>query len=502
MKNKQQILRELYALDPELKKREKELLRIIDKFLEKKPNPAIDKEFVQELRSQLLKEAKMQQQASSKLAFFFSPKVYSPVLAIMVILLAAAFFYLYPKDGSEAPKLSYDQQQIENMDENAFGSLSEAQTESMASEGRGAASFGADGGGQLNVVEESMEADGDTPDSRAIRPNLINYEFRYNGGDIDAGNIDQQVYKRIKQGLADAGFSQKIMEQLDTGLLDVANLNSAVINNIDIRENKEFGHSVYMNLEEGVIGINKNWEKWPGLKTDCQDADCFERQQLQPEDVPSDEKIIKTAENFIEQYGIDLSSYGDPQVMHYWKRNRMLTQDSSEIHIPEEIPVIFPLIIDNKKVYEQSGEPHGLVLEVNIKYNKVAGVRNLVAQKFQASKYENITDNDKIIDMAEKGGLLAPYEHSKPTKTVDMELGEPEAGLITIMKRDEKGGQQLFAPAYIFPITDRSEQTHFTREHVVVPAIKELFEQEWEKMNNDGAPAEPGEPEILPHPRN
>jgi hypothetical protein len=60
----------------------------------------------------------------------------------------------------------------------------------------------------------------------------------------------------------------------------------------------------------------------------------------------------------------------------------------------------------------------------------------------------------------------------------------------------------LFAPAYIFPITDRSEQTYFTREYVVVPVTRELFEKEWERMNKDGSPAEPGSPEILPTPRN
>ncbi|MFW5888409.1 MAG: hypothetical protein ACOCVY_01700 [Patescibacteria group bacterium] len=500
MKNKQQILRELYALDPELKKREEELLRIIDKFLEDKPNPAIDKEFVQELRSQLLKEARNRKQTASKFAFFFSPKIYSPVLATAVILLIASVFLWNDHSGNQKP--AYNKQQIEIAENNAFGSLTEADIESMDTEGRGSASFGADGGGQLNVAEESMEADGDTPDSRMIRSNLINYEFRYAGDDISLENIDSGIYRRIKQGLADSDFSQNIISQLDTGLLDVSEFDSATVNNIDIRQDREFGYSIYLNLEEGVAGINKNWEKWPSPKIDCQGGVCSEPERIKPEDVPADKEIIDVAEKFINKYGLDTSNYGKPQVMRNWEKSRDLSPNSSDINIPEEVPVVFPLVIKEKQVHEQSGEPYGLAMEVNIKHNKVAGVRNLVAQKFQASEYENINNPDKIIDMAEKGGLGAPHEHADPDKTVTITLGTPEKGLTQIMKRGEQGNQQLFVPALIFPITDRSEQTHFTREHIVVPATKELFEQEWKKMNNDGAPTEPGEPEILPHPRN
>jgi hypothetical protein len=414
-------------------------------------------------------------------------------------LLITASVYFYTQNRT--PQLAYEQQQIENVGSNAFGSLADVQTESMTTEGRGSASFGVDGGGQLNIAEDSSASGDDNASSQVIRPNLINYDFQYKGEAIDVQNINNRVYKRVKQGLASSDFSRNILSQLNTGLLDASKLNQAVVNNIEIRQNREFGHAIYMNLEQGVVGINKNWEQWPNSKIDCRDDACFKQQQLQPDDVPQDNEIINIAKEFINKYGIDTSSYGEPTVMHHWRKTAELASDSSSVHVPEEIPVVFPLVIGEEKVYEQAGSPYGLILEVNIKHKRVAGARNLAAQKFQSSSYEAVNEPQKITDMAERGGLQAPYEHDAPTKTVTIELGTPEVGLISIMKRDDQGSQQLFTPAFIFPIIDRSEQTYFTRDHIVVPATKELFEQEWERMNSSG-PAKPGMPEIMPQPRN
>jgi hypothetical protein len=51
-----EILEELYELDNSLKKKESELVNIISKMIESKPNIAIDSNFKAELKSKILSQ--------------------------------------------------------------------------------------------------------------------------------------------------------------------------------------------------------------------------------------------------------------------------------------------------------------------------------------------------------------------------------------------------------------------------------------------------------------
>lgn len=52
------ILNELYALDPELAKYEKEIKKIIEEYLKAKPDSKFDEKFALELREKVMARAK------------------------------------------------------------------------------------------------------------------------------------------------------------------------------------------------------------------------------------------------------------------------------------------------------------------------------------------------------------------------------------------------------------------------------------------------------------
>lgn len=213
---------------------------------------------------------------------------------------------------------------------------------------------------------------------------------------------------------------------------------------------------------------------------DCSDQKCFEKQKVKIEDVPENGKLIEIADAFVKRMEIDMSVYGEPIVEDSWKDSYKKSENKENYYIPDNMSVIYPLQIEGKKVYQEGGSPTGLMINVDIKRNKVSGVRNLYASHFQGSEYSIVNKQEKILSYAKDGGIRSPFEHSEPTETVTVELGTPELKLVQVWNYNEKNRQsdELYIPAYVFPVENVSKETYFTQKNIVVPIIKNFMKKQ------------------------
>ena len=122
-------------------------------------------------------------------------------------------------------------------------------------------------------------------------------------------------------------------------------------------------------------------------------------------------------------------------------------------------------------------------------------MRDITSQNYISSNYEIENSSEKIIAIAEKGGLRQTFKYPEATKTIDIELGTPTLGLIKYYQynRDKMESSELLVPAYIFPITDIPEETYFYQENIVVPLVKEIIA---ERIQNNNGPAPRPEPML------
>lgn len=207
---------------------------------------------------------------------------------------------------------------------------------------------------------------------------------------------------------------------------------------------------------------------------------------MKMENMPSDAEIIAIANKFLEDYGINLSAYGQPTINAYWRTEFERATDKSTVWIPEDVQVVFPTVIDGQQVYDGSGYASGVSVNVNVKFNKVSGFYSLRSDNFESSAYDLETDKDRIIKAVERGGQYPIYyagfaENGQVANDSEqvVELGTPEKVLMNYWKYDEKNGQsyELFVPALKFPVTKVPENAmYFNQQAIVVPLVKDILD--------------------------
>jgi hypothetical protein len=235
---------------------------------------------------------------------------------------------------------------------------------------------------------------------------------------------------------------------------------------------------VYVGVEEGSISINKNYDY-----ARCMSVECGVR-PLSESDMPEDEKIINVANQFLSEYGINKSNYGKPEVQNEWKMylNAASPETRPNFYFPETISVTYPQLVNGKEVYEEGGNKNGLVVNVDVREMQGAGLWNLFSQKHESSAYDVEKDTARLIKIAEQGGFRRGYypadSNQGEVKKNVIELGTPSIGLVKMWIYNEKGGQELIVPAYIFPVTNKPEDVYFYQKNVVVPLVKEILDQD------------------------
>ena len=462
------ILNELYKIDSDLKKHEADLAELIAVMLKNKPEPVVDEKFIVELRQKLQTKARKMQQPEDKQSIITMKNlIFACGGATLGAVLMFTIFVPW-NSGPSGPGMDINQTRIEKGADETFGALSFQAPQLIETEGRGAGAGG--------YASNKMETAVDSVVRIAPMPSQYKYVFK---GELELTEGEAPVYKYLLEGFEESGLASTL-QNIDLGLIDLKKFKNIGLQNLTLYEDKEFGHMLNIDLERGVANINENWRTWPqsDLKTHCfgvEETRCSEQSMLTLADVPSDEKLFQIAKNFADEYGIDLKYYGAPIVRNEWKRHYSRMGGNAPDYVPESMQVTFPLMVEGHEVYDQSGYPVGLNMNINIRHEKVSSVYDLRSQKYLASDYPLINDNDKIIEMAEKGGMRQTFSETEED-VEEIVLGTPLRALIKTYNYSEGMSEELLVPGLLFPV-EQSPDDYFGSRFVTVLLVEGMGEE-------------------------
>jgi hypothetical protein len=405
---------------------------------------------------------------------------YLRIALAVVIVVAAPIAYWYAKNnGSLNPtssavnQLLSDKYAVTEVPDSSFGELN-----ATAAGGRGAGA----GGEMANPSASSAQLTVDRPqsgggsDSKLIAPYpQVNYRFRYDGAELGEMSPEQPVYKRVKETVA-TGIVDRIISTLSLGLIDLTKFESTKLQNFTINEEKEFGYSIFVDVDQGNLNMYQNYNQWPQPLTQCQDDECYRAQMPKLADIPEDQVIIDIANQFVSEKAVSLNGYGQARVANNWRQMYEAFEDKANFYFPEVIDVVYPLMIDGQEVFDEGGAPSGLHINVDYRKKRVVGLYDLTTKQYERSNYTGETDNDRIIEIAEKGGFRSYFDGSTPGgRVTTLNLDTPVMQVLRMWRFDNNKSEEIFVPALVFPIKN---QGNYWRPNVIVPLVKEILDKE------------------------
>jgi len=454
------ILEDIYKIDDSLRVRGPQLEKIIVEILEAKPDVSIDEKFKKELYKELMERVSGLKQSivpranvwqwifSKKLSYAFV----GAVAVVIVIMVGAGIFHA--NDSRVEFKFTKT-----SVDAKAFGPLGTTQdgqpTDASESEDSGV------GGG-------AMGGGGGTAGTQGQRIADYFLEYVYTGEDIKLEQTRVEVLRR-KNKVEPFG----ILESFGLGLVDLSVFKDAKIQTVNFVQDKEYGYNISINFEEGTISIDAYFPRWPQSYNKCADDKCIEENRIKFSDIPSNEELIRIANQFIAEHEISLKSYGKPEEESDWRNQPGIPE--TQIYVPDSISLIYPLLIDGKSVYEQNGIKLGIRVGINIREKRVSGMYNLSLQEYESSMYDAETDFSRILEFAKKGGINRYYWNEGKTKKV--EIGTPAQEYMVVWRYDQDNqmNKMLIIPALIFPITKTPADGYYYQKNIIVPLVKELL---------------------------
>lgn len=403
------------------------------------------------------------------------------VIASLILLLTISFFVVGQQKKSDnglSNNKDYfgalEDVKIVKKGKDFFGGLMFQQADNSARQVAGM--------GGLAETSSSDASFGNAIDSKMIVAPYPNQKFNYvyTGADFELFPSEVEVFKRI-----DPDFSGELNSSLrgkKIAFLDVDKLKNINVSNLTINEDREYGYTIYLGLKDGSFSLYKNWDKWPSLDKLCggYDQACYDSKRFKIEDVLGDEEVVNITNSFLQEYNINLEGYGAPEVQKYWMRDYEMSSEKSSYYISDTINVVYPLKINGATVYSDYGQKVGINVEVDMREKKVSGLYNMYYQYYESSNYTSEVDKDLVLKTAQQGGMYPDYYYmgdSEETKKIDIELDTPILGLIKTWQYDQTTmkGYELHVPAYIFPIKSKPEGVYFSRDNIVVPAVKDFF---------------------------
>lgn len=428
------LLSELYQLDPSLKAHDSLLRSVLGEILAARPEAQMDPAFYRDLRETLLSRIRETNEAqeSSLITPRFSlfPRFgYAFSGLALVTLIAVGAHGLAPDSRLE----------IHSVDPAAFGALS-FQT-------AGGEKGGLGGGGDLLYYPEER----------------VNYQFHYTGEALTAyETVD--VLKRLEpQSVVNVKLDFDSLDLNSFGKMEAAYTNLQPVDgdgytlNYDPNSHALSLYEFHTASPECPWGICSDWNTNP----------------LQASEVPSDEALIAVSNSFFDEIGLDTSLLSEPYV------NDTFVGEGSEVDYT--LSITYPFEIDGMPVYSTWGGRAGVTVSIDAHRMKVTSANWIYdSQEFESSSYAGASVED-ILTLAEQGGV-SPAVWENPTRVVDLDLGTPTLVYTQVQNYTEYGTySDLYAPAYLFPILNDTEDLYYG-DTLVVPLAKELAVSSWPVM--------------------
>ncbi len=491
-KQLQETLKELYEIDESLKDREKDLKKLLKKLFENKPDTKLNKRFVGKLKKELLELGKTEglvrergrlRLLSGELRLInkFTFALGGALVAILVMIpfLNEGGIKIIKvtdqlKNNTETPEkmLSDFSPRLIEREKSAFGKLESGVPGEQTNESISVAEFvdrgeGGGGGGMPLLIEGKA----------AGMPSLTlaNYKYVYVGEVVELEQTELEVYRRIKNGDLEKYLPDTIRD-LDLGSVNLSSFSGLTLENITIKQNVNLGYQIYVNLTDGRINIEQDWEKWRIPEMDeCRDQDCYNKFRLTTRDLLDDTALISIANKFVLDKEIDMKNYGTPRVDSNWKRQYELMIKNGPSYVPEVVSVIYPMMIGGKEVADESGYDYGVRANVNLRHKKVSGMIGLGMSNFESSLYETEIDFGRILEIVERGGLRQrSYPYFEGEDDIVIKVGTPHITYISKWHYENNKSVELFVPALIFPLLE-NDALPLYRKNIVVPLVKDML---------------------------
>jgi hypothetical protein len=519
------IMSEL-GLDPADAKNRK----IIERLIKAKPDALVNAQFIANLRSEISDQANaaLPRQWSSEtnpvtnLISNFMNKVLASALAVMVVLAAGGLWYiqnrtdqpLFQSSQSEAGQLLSGKYAVTGVEEESFGNLDRVSIVNTSEKRSASSPKGSGGTGGAPAMSE---------DARMIAPGEpypAEFTFKYEGEELTDLDNTQSVLKRSKPVQPESLVS-RILNLLSFGLVDLGKFQDMKLQYFAFMEDRDMGYSMNVDMNVGSVSINQNWERWPMPTYDaCVNDYCGPQPRITEEDLPEDTEVFKATDNFLTEYAISKEAYGKPEIIHnQWRimYEQLPAAEKASYYFPEQITVVYPLILEKQKVLDESGNPSGLNVTYDIRHKKVTSVYDLTTKQFERSEYKGVTDAAKIIKVAEAGGFRN-YSGQANANSKVLKLGTPTKQLVKMWYQDNamsypshySPGNEIYVPALVFPIKDWQKQNYW-RSSIIVPLVADVLNSDpipsekpipVDPGRGDGNSAGATEPAILPQEQN
>ncbi len=487
----QNILLELYAIDPDLQEHEEQLKQVIEKIIAQKPQVKIDDVFVKNLRKKIL-GTESKKPFTFSLLFMNNKLLWAGTAALLAVLVIGVPMYL-----NQSPKYSSSLAQLDtsipsgitSVAQRAFGPLGAqplSRQESMT--------LGRGGGGGENLPA-AAQTDSATANSPVVNGKMIvpafNYSFKYTGAPFTVEEKTLPVYKRVKSP-GNAVALSRLISGTDNGFIDLNLFKNTKLQNITMIEDRDDAFMINFDFLEGRVSLSPAYERWYQPK--CVNGVCEYARQLTEKDVPPSSTLIDIANKFVADYNIDLSHFGQPQVDDQWKTGAV-PLNGEPMYIPETISVVYPLIVDNQEISESSGIPFGLRIQVDIRKMKVQGAWNIGLYNYEKSNYEVETNVERILKVAETG-MGVWYGDTSAKK--ELQLGAPERIYIPHYQyiQETLTSNELYIPALRFPVLNVPNDQPYFQKFITVPLVKEVLDQ-YDRQNGGPMPIDGGPVQIL-----
>ena len=476
----QKILAELYQLDPELKQHAAALKNLLVSMSDFQPDTKFDPAFAAELKQRILSQ-------SSKPAFkiktnfsFMNKKIYLATGALAIFAFALLSVLKISQKVPSMPFSGLATKEVSELPNGAFGRLGSGSATDMQATATPAPGLGG-GSASGALAERSMGGGGFAPvsnlavDAKMIAPYYA-YRYEYKGEALNLESASGAVFRRLKNDGQSGKALASLLSGFDLPLIDLDSFANLRATNLSLTEDKDLGLMINFDFNEDTVFISENWEKWRITEREnCgNDQACYDRWRLKISDVPADSQLIALADNFLASKNINRANYGEPLVDNSWRLMYDQSPDKANAYIPEYATVIYPLLIDNQAVRDQSGSYTGLRVTINLLKNSASGVSGLSPYRYESSAYDLETAADAVISAAEKGGWNRLW-YGESTNIQTLELGTPEKAYIQWWRYINGRNDELIVPALVFPVLNAPNENYFGPRQVIVPLVKELL---------------------------
>jgi len=474
--NIENIISELYAIEPELREHDSKIREIITAMLAGKPQADINPTFVENLKVKLLEKADQILPTNHSMKFF-NPiqKAFAvPALAGLTLITIATIGVTSFLNTSSSP--SKNLSGITMLGSNAFGPLNADIREAGKGGGAGL-QLGMGGGGNAVATAPAIAplADDAEDTKLSIWPGPFQYEYVYKGETFTLTDSKVPVLRRIKS--ITSPNSTSILGPINN-FFNLSALSNIQTQNINLIENRDFGYMVYVDYIEGTVSFNANWQKWPHPEQECRDEACYARYRLNISDVPSDAEVIALADSFLVAYGIKTDNMNKGMIRNEWRTAYDSTPDKNNFYVPEVISVVYPQIVNNEIIYDEAGFTTGITVNVNIRHKKVDGTWGIATQNYESSEYDAETNVEKLLALVGQGGYPQPI-YEQEIKKIQVELGTPEKILMKTYRWNGITNEELLSPALRFPVTKKPEGQPYFQDSVTIPLVQDLLNQRY-----------------------